>query len=457
MSKKAAAAAADHHSPREEAGRFDFKDFDPKQQEAFKGMLGKLVGHALTEQKHGNLDAKAPAATDIFDALVQVQLPKERLNRAYFLHGDRGAGKSSVLVTLLAFFAEDARKRGRNETRAETFAAVPGYSEWHKSGPPILPLPILDFSSDAVSLNLPVVIGQNLARLVEALEVRHGKVGARSFEVLPSRKALDAFNQSAALVKRDLLSAPSVDHDAVLEREHSRISIVKTFSALVEALGEDFYRRYGSRPIFLFSIDDFDLTTRHLLEIISWVRELSAPGTLWFLGGDLEHLRAMLSVELQTAWPLSASEAPSQNLLAYRESIVEKSFPYAQRQRLQNAPFQLRDMPNDELGKILATWKPGGIPFRMMNELLSVIKANKRITGSHTESKAEYNTSTLYTFLRSACADAMKIELSFHRIRVYSRADLRAAYNHQRISKSLANRNTESFIVLSNLKESHTA
>lgn len=288
---------------------------------------------------------------------------------------------AAVLVTLLAFFAEDARKRGRNETRAETFAAVPGYSEWHKSGPPILPLPILDFSSDAVSLNLPVVIGQNLARLVEALEASHGNVGARSFEVLASRKALDAFHQSAALVKRDLLSAPSVDHDAVLEREHSRISIPKNFAKLCRAIADDFFVRYGTRPIFLCSIDDLDLTSGQALELLSWVRDLVSANALWLLAGDLDHLRLEVTRALHRLHSFGTEsertrllpETFDNALITYREDLLEKCIPPSHRCELHTIPFtsHICKTLNKEDIEILQQWRPAGVSVRTMRDFVS--------------------------------------------------------------------------------------
>jgi hypothetical protein len=243
---------------------------------------------------------------------VLPQLDNERWNQNLLLDGNRGSGKTALLVTLLDLWTatfdeassiqeEDPSRclDQKNDREAKRKAWRIDPTRW-----PIVPVGLLDLQPLPDHTPVLLHIAEHLARVVEAIEDTHGRDSPPppwhlSEQPIPtSRKAWDELvqaivagwdNASAGRWSRLDLEAGVHEIDRAV-REHQ--DIVTRFQNFVDLLIEDFGKlRLGSPsapPVFVLALDDADMNPQRAGDVIKALRMLHHPRLVFVLTGHSE-------------------------------------------------------------------------------------------------------------------------------------------------------------------------
>ena len=215
-----------------------------------------------------------------------------RSSRVIFLDGDRGMGKTTLLLSIMKLLGDASSRDGEDDVRREA-GALAGKVRW---------LEILDLEPLPQPTNLFASLLARLENLSKS-PCRADRVGPQT-----SRTRVPIFAEDETLftmfreLKTDVSLAwdgnlPSragqLDPDAyateVERAEQARLSLNRRFSKLLESLAEHLSPREACRPIFILPVDDFDLNPTRAVELMHLLRFLTTPRLLVLIMGD-EHL-----------------------------------------------------------------------------------------------------------------------------------------------------------------------
>lgn len=293
----------------------------------------------------GHLAAQRWRAPEEKDRGVDLFLPHidvERLNHVVLIDGERGSGKTAVLVTLL--YAWSMKVRG-----GEPRVALPPEEVLGKK-PRVVPIGLVDLQPLPESSNLLVDLVGQLVRVVEAID--SDRRGPRAPE-RSSRKHSPAPWQDMELEEppvakawRDFLGAAAgwsanvKDRSVKLDLEAYALEVdqwrkrldatTRCFRALGDALVEAYmeWRRLpeGEPPLFVVPIDDADMNPGRARELLDLVRTLWHPRIAFLMTGHSNLFREVLQKELEGKAPSSAADVAA--------AIYDKAIPPTHRAEL---------------------------------------------------------------------------------------------------------------------------
>lgn len=226
--------------------------------------------------------ASIPAAPRLGGILSIV---RRRSNRVVLIDGDRGTGKTSVLVTLVDLWAQNAESD-----------SLPGDSEARTAlssleSLAVVPTPIVDLQPLAENVHLMLHVCGELKRLIELLGQRAETVDQRPRA--ESEERWEAFAHAAGKVwqprnDRSSRLAPEDLTEELGDIETARLGLAEAFRQFIDALVEDVRKAMAitRELVFAVPIDDADLSPWRSLEVLDLARWLYHPRVVFVLAGD---------------------------------------------------------------------------------------------------------------------------------------------------------------------------
>lgn len=270
-------------------------------------------------------------------------LESERINNNVLLSGQRGSGKTTVLLTLLKKLREDAK---------HTFIVLPTVDAPELSNRK-LPL----FGLTAPFRELYSELNEHEHRLSRSTK---SELENRFDEFLEAATARDTYDE---LVEKEDYSL----QDSALELaslDDLRVEVAERFKAFVDVLGQVYIevrKPAGPKhPIFVLPVDDIDLNVHQTKALLELLRLCSQPDIIPIVLGDELQLRSsifeMIVDEHQNNgdWVLQArqtSERMNDELWATSSRVLKKLIPETQRSRIADSVT----FPNEDLA---LRWSP---------------------------------------------------------------------------------------------------
>jgi hypothetical protein len=320
---------------RPEARAVERARLDPRQQAAFDKIMKLLDEAAIAVD--GLEPPTAKPARPYLDA--------ERSSRTVLIHGRRGTGKTTLLLSLLKALAEptDALPVGRKVVLLDT----------------------LDMEPLAESTNL---IGAVLARL-EAVAGSPGetaerpggwsRVGRVPGEETVMMKLVDLQTRAASAFGsnlRDRAGGLDPDNFAVEVRraERHRMDFGQQFAHVVAEVAQHLKKTrpdLGQAPLFVLPVDDLDLNPTACAPLLEGLRAVHSPHLFVLMLADLELIRAVLRLQYQARFVYAGDstmlDAETHGHIAdLAVNALRKHLPPSQRLRLTRvAPEQAASFP----------------------------------------------------------------------------------------------------------------
>lgn len=295
----------DDIEPRPEARPLKWDELTPEQESAAKRactLLGKIAKRSWGPAKDGGL-------LDLFLPPID----PERVNHVVLLDGERGSGKTALLITLLDALSMHVR-RATGAAPHDEKRLSEAVSEKLGSPGQIVPIGLVDLQPLPPSTNLLLYIVGRFHGLVEAIEQAVGHGGARppfhatADEEPRCRTRWREFLRAAAigwdhgLEGRRATLDPEAYAFEVEQAERQRLDVVSSFRRFVDVLADDYQHivRLDKRnpPLFVVSIDDADMNPGRSLELLDLVRTLWHPRVAFLATGDSSLFRETLRIHL---------------------------------------------------------------------------------------------------------------------------------------------------------------
>ncbi len=265
---------------RPEARPFNWSLLNRSQQEAFRHIVAAM-GETVKATSRRELE-DAPSRLDPF-----------RSNQTLLVTGDRGMGKSSLLLSLQQFLMPEGECVG---TGTESGLDNDLRDDIHKLRGRIVWLETLDMEPLPGPTNLLVSI---LARIEHAVGRVAKEDGLPRGLLNPVEGTEAAFQKLRRLTTDASLTwdgnikerAASLDPDMfaheVMRAEQSRLSINSRFSEVLEDLAAGVvWGQRVEKPIFVLPIDDFDLNPVRCLGLLRLIRAITVPRLVTLILGD---------------------------------------------------------------------------------------------------------------------------------------------------------------------------
>lgn len=336
--------------PPQEARPIPFAWLDAPQRTAIAQVHEALA--AIVEENRG-APAIPPKKTDDNPwATIDIR----RSNRALFLNGPRGMGKSSVLVTLLHGWGEAGRgvdgdwsafTPGSEDAKA-TFAQHPNQ---------VRALPVRDFNPLADQIPLRAWLLQSFHDLSQRAD---GERPSSRGKELPT--ALEHADGWGDLFKRAIAGWESVRTPAraVLEQivDHrlqvrSSYDFGRQFRLFLDGLLAALHKRKvlpSADTLLVVPIDDLDLQVDRVHELLDALRLLHHPRLVWLCAGDWDHLVQAVADDVEGA--MTRQVGRKGDPVRARDlavALCAKTFPL----RLELRPLVLKEVLAAEGGRVV--------------------------------------------------------------------------------------------------------
>ena len=233
-----------------------------------------------------------------------------------FIDGDRGMGKSSVLLSIEDMFSrstasDDVDTIGTTDDDSRPDAVRNIENSRHR----LIWLDTLDMETPR---EVPVLLASILARIENAVCPSRGY--PEQHRDIPFFEHHDKLDEALASLQRlesdvvrawhqgNLLRATAADADAVaaevMQAERASLQMNERLGQVLDQLADI---RNGGRsrksPIFILPVDDLDLNPLRCLELLRLLRMLSTPRLLFLVAGNIRIMEKVL--QLQTAGELA--------------------------------------------------------------------------------------------------------------------------------------------------------
>jgi hypothetical protein len=304
------------------------------------------------------------------------RIDDDRKSRTMMISGDRGTGKTTLMLTLQHLLTEDnsdGDDRILGEICNKQINTIRNRVIW---------LDPLDMEHSSEETNLFVSI---LARVDEALKPCFrdptneiypyfnsvGQVPGKD-DVLMELRRLQV-DASLAWEGNLVARAPSLDADAyateVMRAEQARMGLNKRFRKLLDDIATKLrWEPNIKSPIFILAVDDFDLNPSRCLDILKLLRSLNVPRLFTLVLGDEDVAEEVFRLKIQGQMSrianvtIDAHNGASSSFIGRIKHIspqaVRKLVPPHQRLKLRHNTIEesLRVRPKNSsstLGKIL--------------------------------------------------------------------------------------------------------
>jgi hypothetical protein len=268
---------------RREANPFPWKDLTRQQQSAVETIAGLLL-EALKRNERRKEDASTALDFDRHSQLV-------------FIDGDRGMGKTSVLLSVRGLL-------GHRELAGLPKGPV---RRLHEDRKKFVLLETLDMEPLAPTANLLAAI---LVRISSRLDYPGKPIPPRlalALDELDGREKLaselhqlelDAVLAWAGTEKqRARYADPTAYAAEVLASERAGLSLNPRLAKVLDGLAHNVFADEGNGPIFVLPVDDFDLAPARCLELLRIIRMVSSPRLVFLIAGNTRLAESVLRLQ----------------------------------------------------------------------------------------------------------------------------------------------------------------
>jgi hypothetical protein len=287
---------------RYEANSISTNLLSDSQKQAFEQIVRSLA-EAVSDLKN-RTDAEKQGTSHAIDS--------DRKSRTVMISGDRGTGKTTLMLTLqnsiLNLDPEKNKLENVRESCKTELNSIRGRVVW---------LEPLDMEHSSNTTNLFVSI---LARIDEAIKNCFKPTKCEKDYDYPSygmnvtpipgrddilmelrRLQVDA---SIAWEGNLVARAPHLDSDAyateVMRAERARMGLNRRFRELLDGIATQIPWGEGVKdPIFVLAVDDFDLNPARCLDILKLIRSLNVPRLFTLVLGDEEVAEEVFRLDIQ--------------------------------------------------------------------------------------------------------------------------------------------------------------
>ncbi len=298
------------HVLRQEARPLSWDDLDAVQRRAVKTIL------ELMEATVGELrNAVGAGGSRAARRGVDFSLDRTRSSRLVFLSGDRGTGKTTVLLSVRSLCKRPMSEKPEGKIPGPTWLTLRGLA------PHLVWLEPLDMETMPKASNLMAAILARIDAACDRQDLASEVVGRRgaSAQGRTSRGLLDpgpeyhrAMLDLQRLQWRVALAwegnlpgrGGGLDSDSyameVIRSEKARISLGRDFNDVLEGLAEQAFdrRREPPGPLFILPVDDADLNPAKCLELLRILRFISVPRLFAIVLGDVAMIETAFSLGL---------------------------------------------------------------------------------------------------------------------------------------------------------------
>ena len=298
---------------RPEARPFAWERMDAHQQKSFVQIVRGLT------QAVNNVDVGSTTHDPLRDVY---HVERSRTNHIMLVSGDRGTGKTSLVLTLLRATIEadawkseiDSLKQGNPECLERYLEIESAVDVTLKER--VLWLDPLDMEMLPDSANLLAGILARVESVVERMGVQHGgcptgcaPIPMGMLDARPSyEKALNDLSRlaaDAALAWDGNIKqrAGQLNADAygteVRRSERARLQLNPRVHRVLEAVARQVtWHGRVTNPLLVLPVDDFDLNPRRCLELFRIIRELQVPRLFTLIVGDVERGEEIVQMQL---------------------------------------------------------------------------------------------------------------------------------------------------------------
>ncbi len=344
-------------------------DLTSRQRHAFDG-INALLGQMVRDESGEHLAPNAQTPEGLVHAITP-HIDSNRENRVILIDGDRGIGKTTVLVSLIDNWRKKLLERVSSSSSEDETV--------------IVPVGLIDLLPLAKSTTLLLHVTASLEKIVDSLRSRKGlpKVAATS-SILATEKedaSSSAWSQFVNVASRgwarDLRQrASSMDAEShAIEEElaaSSQLAISRIFRNLLDALISEVAPVLGaqkSKVIFVLGIDDADMNPDKCIELLHILRLLWHPQLSFLLTGDSELFLHLLKqtffqgLHQSTSGEFQRSDSESQ-ALGIADEFYEKTIPTPHRFGQLSLTRKDRIQSFSDLQGFLgaASWASHGVP-----------------------------------------------------------------------------------------------
>jgi hypothetical protein len=288
-----------------------------------------LSWDALSEQQRNAVEAASGWLVDALGSIPPLKdhpeeprksgpvLDRNRRSQIGFIDGDRGMGKSSVLLTLQAltseedYFVEDNAKNPADKDKAKILNAEEYPSTMKLRDPQrrnnVVWLETLDMEPLSKGANLFAAI---LARIEKELDDRLGELqpmAAACSEPDGYAGAADKLRQlqNDVAIVWDRKEGGAYEGDPstralwVNQAEKAGLEMNQRIGKVLEMMARVRRNRRDENPLYVLPVDDFDLAPCHCLELLRLIRMITTPRLFFLVAGNTRIAEAVLRLRTE--------------------------------------------------------------------------------------------------------------------------------------------------------------
>ncbi|TAN67307.1 MAG: hypothetical protein EPN17_11390 [Methylobacter sp.] len=261
-----------------------------------------LTWDSLSEFQRNAVEAVSKCLVDAIDAVPSKdrqdhsipKLDRNRRSQLVFIDGDRGTGKSSVLLTLQDL-KEMTKDSGTLPESVELLKDKLNRVVW---------LETLDMEPLSKGANLFAAI---LARIAKELDTNMSNLPplAAAFGEQDSyadvQSQLQQLQNDAAIVWDRLDgNGHGVDPQTralwVMQAEKAGLDLNHRIGKVLEGIAREFRTFKDKPPLFVLPVDDFDLAPAHCLELLRLIRMVTTPRLFFVVAGNTRIAETVLKL-----------------------------------------------------------------------------------------------------------------------------------------------------------------
>jgi len=347
------------------------------------------------------------------------RIDKTRASNVVVIDGPRGAGKTSLMLTLVELWRRALAQEKLDEVLERGEIDLEGFTEPNTSGQVatepfrknIIPIRVLDLAPLPQSTSLITWVAAQLREFIDLLDERtappfsdvstHAAVPWEPDwdKELPSRRAWADLTASAAWGWDDNIQARKqmLDPDAYAEElqqsERARVGIVERWRTLIAAIVKDAAERHPNRiskeARIVIPIDDVDMNPLRTRDLLDFVRTFWDPQLVFMLSGDSDLILAALKRYHSKSMGAADESAAGFTLHEMAAQSYDKVVPRAQRFRI--SPLEpkervelLREQLPNGLEKLLFRdrWAAEALPptLRELHDMRQTLSGQKTMS-----------------------------------------------------------------------------